>query len=236
MFTVDPSDLSKISTHALREEGDRSDPPFCFCFHKFLPTPSARRATLVKPAVGAPFAISTHALREEGDHTAASAASSCHYFYPRPPRGGRLRSRSSSLMLQVFLPTPSARRATRSRQVSVACSAVFLPTPSARRATSPPVDCDYFHFDFYPRPPRGGRHRICQCFHKRRDFYPRPPRGGRHTVWKRDRRAVRISTHALREEGDGLQAWELYAIKPDFYPRPPRGGRPAMYPEYAWED
>ena len=82
-----------------------------------------------------------------------------------------------------------------------------------------------------------------------RDFYPRPPRGGRHfaTSGRRTRmlflstpsarRATRppegwsqqqpISIHALREEGDvsaaGCTRQRIY-----FYPRPPRGGRPAV--------
>ena len=56
-----------ISTHALREEGDlRSDnadgPPLVF-----LPTPSARRATVLNNYAVGFGAISTHALREEGD-------------------------------------------------------------------------------------------------------------------------------------------------------------------------
>ena len=101
-------------------------------------------------------------------------------------------------------------------------------------------------FDFYPRPPRGGRpHRPA---HRRDElhFYPRPPRGGRRTPCRRSlprlqflstpsaRRATMflhgapeppaISIHALREEGDELQI----AARPscsNFYPRPPRGGR-----------
>ena len=102
--------------------------------------------------------ISTHALREEGDQIGE-----CH------------------LIQRVeFLPTPSARRATRhlapcsgilpisthalreEGDSRAACSfmpaLVFLPTPSARRAT---VATDYIEesdTDFYPRPPRGGRH------------------------------------------------------------------------------
>ena len=79
-----------ISTHALREEGDllrykEPEPD-----KRFLPTPSARRATKN------PAAVAHH-------H---------RHFYPRPPRGGRparpLRARSA----RPFLPTPSARRAT----------------------------------------------------------------------------------------------------------------------------
>ena len=77
---------------------------------------------------------------------------------------------------------------------------------------------------FYPRPPRGGRPLFpppCRC---RGYFYPRPPRGGRQassltvsstslflstpsarratkTVGDRHK-ALEISIHALREEGD----------------------------------
>ena len=41
------------------------------------------------------------------------------------------------------------------------------------------------------------------------DFYPRPPRGGRLQVICHDSFGVRISIHALREEGDrGIAAAE----------------------------
>ena len=56
-----------ISTHALREEGDRA--------------PSTSRSH--NPA------ISTHALREEGDRSTPSNLARFSNFYPRPPRGGR---------------------------------------------------------------------------------------------------------------------------------------------------
>ena len=36
------------------------------------------------------------------------------------------------------------------------------------------------------------------------DFYPRPPRGGRHAPILVKRYLLTISIHALREEGDGL--------------------------------
>ena len=78
--------------------------------------------------------------------------------------------------------------------------------------------------NFYPRPPRGGRHRWRPRQGHDLHFYPRPPRGGRRLHRKRParkqrflstpsaRRATRhpagrsggsdISIHALREEGD----------------------------------
>ena len=83
--------MSKISIHALREEGDKEF------------------SHLIDGAIE----ISIHALREEGDRQLLQTSSVLHYFYPRPPRGGR---HSSQRVIEVrlrFLSTPSARRATR---------------------------------------------------------------------------------------------------------------------------
>ena len=80
---------------------------------------------------------------------------------------------------------------------------IFLSTPSARRATLP----------------------SCWKITRRQNFYPRPPRGGRHQqglekMWSRKflstpsaRRATRTGIRLPRSMGN-------------FYPRPPRGGRP----------
>ena len=79
------------------------------------------------------------------------------------------------------------------------------------------------------------------------NFYPRPPRGGRHLRYWRPRRIQQISIHALREEGDPLgigtispiELISIHALREEgdrsrrtsrsralyFYPRPPRGGR-----------
>ena len=124
------------------------------------------------------------------------------YFYPRPPRGGRLHPGRRFRLREIFLSTPSARRATNSPSTS--CSS--LP-------------------NFYPRPPRGGRPFLTACprsnvlflstpsvrrataHHnpaglQRENFYPRPPRGGRPLGTGADRPSRWISIHALREEGD----------------------------------
>ena len=57
-----------ISTHALREEGDRTSAGRCSGHRGFLPTPSARRATVGVFDRLMELRISTHALREEGDY------------------------------------------------------------------------------------------------------------------------------------------------------------------------
>ena len=191
-----------ISTHALREEGDRQ----AGWHHQHRP-------------------ISTHALREEGDGRGISGSSTRTDFYPRPPRGGRRRSAgcrwcgrnnfyprpprggrprpysgsakiiaisthalreegdtaraAQKLQQTVFLPTPSARRATQKRWLHILKLPKFLPTPFARRATIVFIAFSYCAADFYPRPPRGGRHFGLESIQQPRNFYPRPPRGGR---------------------------------------------------------
>ena len=105
---------------------------------------------------------------------------------------------------------------------------------------------------FYPRPPRGGRPAQLSPAQHPQHFYPRPPRGGRHSFQNPGvppyeflstpsaRRAtqhslatvihIRISIHALREEGDALRTPTITTTS-DFYPRPPRGGRPLLRAE-----
>ena len=56
-------------------------------------------------------------------------------FYPRPPRGGRHFLTEDEDVINGFLSTPSARRATLQRGFDNQ-SVIFLSTPSARRATA----------------------------------------------------------------------------------------------------
>ena len=147
-----------ISIHALREEGDSSELGFLSLRSRFLSTPSARRATR---------ATSTPSSRTSN-------------FYPRPPRGGRHRNghrHHQKLEISIhalreegdlakfdektglfeFLSTPSARRATRKKAFANDIEMISIhalreegdkfPSASKRLPTN-----------FYPRPPRGGRH------------------------------------------------------------------------------
>ena len=124
--------------------------------------------------------ISIHALREEGDG----------------------QSLQKDLTMDVFLSTPSARRATCVQLLNQRIEVIsihalreegdptaggldllgqgFLSTPSARRAT--------YHIS--PTLPSGT------------NFYPRPPRGGRLPAALAASCKISISIHALREEGD----------------------------------
>ncbi len=168
-----------ISIHALREEGDIFTISYLFAFRHFYPrpprggrraghvqvikakvflsTPSARRATSLNTVSRLISMISIHALREEGDQKTRIASG---------PRGR-------------FLSTPSARRATAKVKPGVQHGVISI---HALREEGDRLKPDYFSttFDFYPRPPRGGRPPAWQCF-----------------LWSKC-----ISIHALREEGD----------------------------------
>ena len=191
--------------------------------------------------------ISIPALREEGDDSQRSSPRGTCYFYPRPPRGGRLHS-LCLLTLSQKISIPALREegdvivsvglilsrisipALREEGdepfiVQITASSLFLSPPSARRATPAwlhkPEPCG----NFYPRPPRGGRHmddvtiyaaaKFLSPPSARRatahcqkggclpcNFYPRPPRGGRPEDGRVEEAVLTISIPALREEGD----------------------------------
>ena len=145
--------------------------------------------------------ISIHALREEGDTLPRLLPEMGFNFYPRPPRGGRPHMTSYVNVFQRFLSTPSARRATFWRQKTPGVP--FISIHALREEGDLAFFIGNFVFwNFYPRPPRGGRHQHPCWLLRSGNFYPRPPRGGRQ-----------------------LQEYVVPG-RSDFYPRPPRGGRP----------
>ena len=104
---------------------------------------------------------------------------------------------------------------------------IFLSTPSARRATFElRASIDNITY-FYPRPPRGGRPRLDVVVPDPADISIHALREeGDVDPALRRRHHRRISIHALREEGD-LVIQPFGQTLEDFYPRPPRGGRPS---------
>ena len=214
-----------ISIPALREEGDVAR-----CL------PRAQRM------------ISIPALREEGDTTIAGIGTAWADFYPRPPRGGRPPFIRGFVVPVQFLSPPSARRATFAGFPKRMHCSPFLSPPSARRATF--ADVQAAGRDLFLSPPSARRATWTLATQPPRssNFYPRPPRGGRHHIILRRIRRFLISIPALREEGDPIFltrkphfAISIPALREegdaaglavggdliDFYPRPPRGGRPS---------
>ena len=125
-----------ISTHALREEGDGKliQVP---CGHCEISTHALREEGDVKSPKKwiDPAKISTHALREEGDSFAEF----------------------KRLYNQIFLPTPSARRATAG--LHRLPEKLDISTHALREEgdVAPPWGGRPPGKNFYPRPPRGGR-------------------------------------------------------------------------------
>ena len=190
----------------------------------FLPTPSARRATLRRPGVQLGlgisthtlreegdgqggnvdflFQISTHTLREEGDSNPPQMPNSQPNFYPHPPRGGRQAPACTWLTCTLFLPTPSARRATPADMAGL-MRTVLISTHTLREEGDPLSGIFSPHLGY---------------------FYPHPPRGGRPFPAHLVAFQLLISTHTLREEGDsGSRSQSISCF--NFYPHPPRGGR-----------
>ncbi len=174
----------------------------------FLSTPSARRATIIAGCCPLLWiAISIHALREEGDVVYERFRSlSIVYFYPRPPRGGRPSPSALHSTSQVFLSTPSARRATEygnntaeladisihalreegdavlyrllSRGVNISIHALREEGDARLEAGDTSIKA----FLSTPSARRATNYHSEQQAYQD-DFYPRPPRGGRRITF-----------------------------------------------------
>ena len=168
--------------------------------------------------------ISIHALREEGDVRDAGIKKVC----------------------RVFLSTPSARRATSGLQrycPECAISIHALREEGDRLKIYIPPTLK----NFYPRPPRGGRHFCTDCGIIKSTFLSTPSARRATVIILVLLGAHPISIHALREEGDCRFSYRdgaalIFLSTPsarratrsahlprrqhgNFYPRPPRGGR-----------
>ena len=191
-----------ISIHALREESDLLHLFIQPSRPLFLSTPSARRATplLTLPCIWC--YISIHALREESDLQVRCPCGGCiisiHALREESDGSGEHDHKT----FELFLSTPSARRATSGVFDQVRRRAHFYPRPPRGERQDGTVDVAItavisihalreesdgqflpgwrFFTNFYPRPPRGERPAL---FHRyllpEIHFYPRPPRGER---------------------------------------------------------
>ena len=190
-----------ISTCALREEGDAKTTAGHGRRHKFLSTPSARRATarlwLMQP--------------------------SWTNFYPRPPRGGRRGSAGDHHPLRNFYPRPP--RGGRRIAMSDLNLRIAISIHALREEGDPLPCCRGFMLpDFYPRPPRGGRRARWNPLVLIPVFLSTPSARRATAIDVSGQIGRQISIHALREEGDsGCRFCSCRTFY--FYPRPPRGGR-----------
>ena len=126
--------FSKISIHALREEGDLNAAQSAKRGSYFYPRPP--RGGRPRPRWGSPpdKRISIHALREEGDYNGGRAGGMSPISIHALREEGDSCTWASLSRQQIFLSTPSARRATLLWYYQ-SQNCLFLSTPSARRAT-----------------------------------------------------------------------------------------------------
>ncbi len=122
-----------ISIHALREEGDATQSCETRNTVQFLSTPSARRATAKIYEVGNIKKISIHALREEGDWLGAACGGGSRISIHALREEGDLLSfhicKNRIISIHALREEGDSSPATGSKKV----------------------------WNFYPRPPRGGR-------------------------------------------------------------------------------
>ena len=219
------ADLSGISIHALREEGDSCRTATGHMLHEFLSTPSARRATSSR-CFPLPALVN---------------------FYPRPPRGGRpavilVGSRMEPISIHALREEGDLLQGFQHPHIPISIHALREEGDPKPCATPAPTN------DFYPRPPRGGRHHRTTHFAHRSEFLSTPSARRATSPAPSTRPRRDISIHALREEGDSptpralpgkvefLSTPSARRATPgirgrpklwgNFYPRPPRGGRP----------
>ena len=126
---------------------------------KFLSTPSARRATEWDGSVKKckEFLSTPSARRATGQFS--TMAYRLANFYPRPPRGGRRHPGTGQEGCHGISIHALREEGDNVSELPAGAIEVFLSTPSARRATRVHRRHRQHHRDFYPRPPRGGRRR-----------------------------------------------------------------------------
>ena len=209
-----------ISIHALREEGDDTAAASSRPLSDFYPRPPrggrhGRCVQLLNQRI-----ISIHALREEGDSITSEDLRCIRISIHALREEGDMAVASSSSTSVSFLSTPSARRATRlPPKISVVYA--FLSTPSARRATElTSILILFLEISIHALREEGDREEKGPEVMVD-DFYPHPPRGGRHLAELQNIMMRAISIHALREEGDEahcgsaklLQAISIHALR-----------------------
>ena len=190
-----------ISIHALREEGDGILKVWKNEGVNFYPRPPRGGRPYLLSLTFTDNEISIHALREEGDNSPFELTTCPRDFYPRPPRGGRPGCRCRTRTSGNFYPRPP-RGGRPKTTVSEKLSNIFLSTPSARRATARRSRMDSTPSNFYPRPPRGGRLLPAELDVAVLDISIHALREEGDPCSDARRGKRRISIHALREEGD----------------------------------
>ncbi len=217
--------IRKISIHALREEGDLYQlSALSSARTDFYPRPPRGGRRDRRNVSNADKYFYPRPPRGGRPVPSSAPCDRLSNFYPRPPRGGRPNGKHAQIPRYYISIHALREEGDVVIRMIALVSTLFLSTPSARRATvtSPdsrlqiPISIHALREEGDRRSKGGGQ--------SGQNFYPRPPRGGRHGFIIGLAVVRVISIHALREEGD-MHLWDCTKIQTYFYPRPPRGGR-----------
>ena len=190
----------------------------------FLSTLPARGATAIRPAPTLPSSFLSTLPARGATAAAERAGENSFNFYPRSPRGERLfQQHTGAGEIIQFLSTLPARGAT-DKTDTYDPADKFLSTLPARGATAfllQALDC----FPFLSTLPARGATLLPLWFGgAMKYFYPRSPRGERHRLALPAPGRLCISIHAPRE-GSDINALQALGTALHFYPRSPRGER-----------
>ena len=180
--------------------------------------------------------ISIHALREEGDLFFLIQQRQLDNFYPRPPRGGRHRlSRFGHYTSDISIHALREEGDCWYMVVIIGECDISIHALREEGDTTSGTTLLWPH-DFYPRPPRGGRHDLWNDAAVAARFLSTPSaRRATYYGWP-EAQFIKISIHALREEGDPNKRRSTRPRPHYFYPRPPRGGRHSRCQTRQYED
>ena len=168
--------------------------------------------------------ISIHALCEEGDLGAEPHLNRFLDFYPRPLRGGRPQDFGYRNHTEVFLSTPSARRATtapggRRHWWSISIHALCEEGDVKKHRSQHCHNIISIHALC-----EEGDCQSTPASHRPSDFYPRPLRGGRRGNAKIMPQGKKFLSTPSARRATG-RACCFQPASSYFYPRPLRGGR-----------
>ena len=171
-----------ISIHALREEGDSRATTIRCALPYFYPRPP--RGGRRSPWKSLTFPRYFYPRPPRGGRRAAAEIESRapNYFYPRPPRGGRPEKYRDTQAIIEFLSTPSARRATLCLPLLRGEQGISI--HALREEGDEPHGLLHRRgAHFYPRPPRGGRHKDPELFMEYYEFLSTPSARRATTSW-----------------------------------------------------
>ena len=154
-----PARSCGISIHALREEGDLVIHPTKTPMLYFYPRPPRGGRRFFQSFKTVSIKISIHALREEGDFF-LFFLSGVHFISIHALREEGDVNRGLEVVIREISIHALREEGDAGNCALPASGQLFLSTPSARRATCAAVPGWGSCRDFYPRPPRGGR-RFC---------------------------------------------------------------------------